>query len=107
MRFDNYAEPPKLDFLETPMDDGDQKRRPRQSLMCNQLSGEIVMTWAQYETFRVWAKNTLSMASVRFDGFPHPRTKATLNNVRLASVGQPQPITDGYYNVPLQLEYYD
>ncbi len=72
---DGYNEALPDGLIRQPMDAGPPKVRRRTTAAVRPISGVIIMTGDQVETFDNWYEADLAGGALSFD-FPHPRTGA-------------------------------
>lgn len=102
---EGYQEAWDFDYVETPMDSGDPKRRPRSSQVDNTIPLKMVCNKAQVERFKAFAKNDLVQMTQRFGALPHMRTGGVVGNVRLVSIDSIRGLSHTDFEVAFTVEY--
>jgi hypothetical protein len=92
--------------IETQMDTGPMKVRPRFTAAPEPYRGKLVLTTAQLNDFYTFFETTLGGGALVFDGLPHPRTGAAVNH-QFSKPSEPpkyRKLTAGVWEIEVALQ---
>ena len=91
--------------IRTPVEQGPPKQRNRFTACIQSFQVDYDMTSAQVDTFWTFYRTTLGNGALAFDGLPHPRTQATVQQ-RFDVSNPPSDSASGWdsYVVSMNLE---
>jgi len=99
---EGYADPPQDNLIRTQMDAAQANQRPRFTNVADDIKGTMLMTEAQYTSFKTFFKSTLKNGAYSFL-LPVKGDNATYHEVRFKIPYDPQSQAP-FTRVSMQLE---